>query len=364
MATHFDKNKLAKGQRFNQLTIVEDLGLQYLDKWPRRISAVKALCSCGTECVAPRRAVTSGHKKSCGCAVIDQARSMGKGTAKEKGHRAFMALYAAYTRRAAKRGLIFSLNLDQFRELTGAPCVYCQAAPHEAEGYAWNGIDRLNSDFGYSADNCVSCCFVCNRAKMNMSVTDWETYLHRLGPDSAYRPVGWVSIERIVDAFGKIITVERAIRYGWIKINPSKNVYAYDSNDQNRLELGPNLFVDQGRQALCYLFAFRSPIQNFVCSQFGVGTGTSPAKTTDVSLQAPVALASSSYTGPIDSADFLSAFVTRIAFTLGLNDASGSLITEMGLFSGNNTLLARRVRSVGINKSSDFSPTISWRLRF
>lgn len=163
------------------------------------------------------------------------------------------------------------------------------------------------------------------------------------------RPQGIVTVSRIVDSFGKVIPLERAIRYGWI---------------QAGAESAPNLFVDQGRQLLAYAFAFRAPISDFVCQQFGVGTGTTPAKVSDVALEAPVALASASYTGPIDSIDFLSAFVVRVAFTLGLADANGSLVTEMGLFSGNSTLIARRVRTVGINKTSDFAPTLTWRLRF
>ncbi len=164
------------------------------------------------------------------------------------------------------------------------------------------------------------------------------------------RPQGIVTIARIVDSFGKEIRLERAIRYGWIEAGA---------------ESAPNLFVDQGRQLLAYAFAFRSPISNYTCQQFGVGTGSTPAKISDVALEAPVLLASAAaYTAPIDSIDFLSAFVVRVAFTIGLGDANGSNITEMGLFSGGGVLIARRVRTVAINKSSDFAPTLTWRLRF
>lgn len=164
------------------------------------------------------------------------------------------------------------------------------------------------------------------------------------------RPLGLVTIDRIVDSFGKVIPLERAIKYGWI---------------QPGAESAPNLFVDQGRQLLAYAFAFRAPISNYTCQNFGVGTGTTPAKVSDVALQAPVLLNSvSAYTAPIDSIDFMSAFVVRVAFTIGLGDANGSNITEMGLFSGGNVLIARRVRTVAINKQSDFAPTLTWRLRF
>ena len=166
---------------------------------------------------------------------------------------------------------------------------------------------------------------------------------------SLRRPKGTVEISRIVDSFGKEIPLEKAIKYGWV---------------QPGAESAPNLFVDGGRQLMVYAFAFRAPIENFTCQRFGVGTGVRPASVNDVALQAPVTLASGLTTGALDSIDFLSAFVMRVAFTLGLNDANGSLITEMGLFSGNNTLIARRVRTVGINKTSDFSPTLTWRMRF
>jgi hypothetical protein len=77
---------------------------------------------------------------------------------------------------------------------------------------------------------------------------------------------------------------------------------------------------------------------------------------TDVALEAPVPLASQggATTAPVTSIDFLTSFVVRVGFTIAVGDANGYLLTEFGLFSGNGTLLARFVRSVGINKTSDF----------
>lgn len=130
--------------------------------------------------------------------------------------------------------------------------------------------------------------------------------------------------------------------------------------------LGKNLFVDQGRQLLAYAFGFRAPIENYTCQQFAVGTGLTPAQMTDVALEAPVPLTSQSgaITAPVTSIDFLTSFVVRVGFTIAVGDANGNLLTEFGLYSGNGTLLARMVRSVGINKTSDFSPTLTWRIRF
>ena len=173
------------------------------------------------------------------------------------------------------------------------------------------------------------------------------------------RPVGSVAISRIVDSFGKEIPLEKAIKYGWIA--PGLRI------DRKTGEEVPskNLFVDQGRQLLAYAFGFRSPVEEYVCRKFAVGTGSTAAAVSDVALEAPITLASTGgITANIDSVDFLSAFVIRVSFTLALGDANGFTITEMGLYSGNNTLLARKIRNVPVNKTSDFSPTLTWRIRF
>jgi hypothetical protein len=224
-----------------------------------------------------------------------------------------------------------------------------------------NGIDRYDSSMGYCSANSVSCCSICNRAKSNLLPSEFEGWIERVqGGSVQYRPNGYVAIDKITDVFGNEVSWERAVKYGWLQTSYATSK---QSDGVYKQEFA-NLFVDQGRQLLAYCFAFRAPIENYTCSKFGVGTGTTAAAVTDVGLEAPVALSSGNFTGPLDSVDFLTAFVVRASFTLGLSDANGSLITEMGLFSGNDSLMARRVRTVGINKTSDFAPTLTWRLRF
>jgi len=173
--------------------------------------------------------------------------------------------------------------------------------------------------------------------------------------DTVCRATGRVSVSRIVDGFGKEIPLEQAVKYGWLADGPV---------DEHGLDLGENLFVDQGRQIIAYAFGFRNPIQNYTCQRFGVGTGVTAARVTDVALEAPITLSNGSLTKPIDTIDFLTPFVVRVAFTLGLADANGYIISEMGLFAGNDALIARKIRAVSVNKTSDFSPTLTWRLRF
>ena len=176
------------------------------------------------------------------------------------------------------------------------------------------------------------------------------------------RPKGLVTISKVTLANGKELSTQQAIDYGWI-CQPEGRQPAGWGLDRQEVPLGTNLFVDNGRQLVAYAFGFRAPIQNFVCQNFGVGTGFTTARVTDVSLEAPITL-TTGLTKPIDAVDFLSAFVVRVAFTLGLGDANGYVISEMGLFSGNNSLMARKIRAVSINKNSEFAPTLTWRLRF
>lgn len=48
----------------------------------------------------------------------------------------------------------------------------CAFSAEEEEKYTvqMNGVDRLDSNKGYTPDNCVPCCMFCNRMKMHYSV--------------------------------------------------------------------------------------------------------------------------------------------------------------------------------------------------
>jgi hypothetical protein len=176
------------------------------------------------------------------------------------------------------------------------------------------------------------------------------------------RPKGILTISGIKLADGKSLSTQQAVDYGWIA--PVSGQFTGWGLERHEVPLGENLFVDQGRQIVAYAFGFRSPISNYTVQRFGVGTGLTPAKVTDVALQTPVVLNNGSTTKEIDAVDFLSPFVVRVAFTLANDDANGYILSEMGLFSGGEALIARKVRAVSINKTSDFSPTLTWRIRF
>lgn len=133
--------------------------------------------------------------------------------------------------------------------------------------------------------------------------------------------------------------------------------------EKHEIPIGRNLFLDQGLQAITYAFGNRSPINNYVCKKVGFGTGTSVAKVTDVALESPIEISSGVFTKDIDGVDWPAPFIIRVTFTIGAGECNGYFLTEFGLFTGSDILVARKIESVGINKSADIAPVLSWRLR-
>jgi hypothetical protein len=69
--------------------------------------------------------------------------------------------YNHYIKGAIKRNLAFELTFEQFSDLILKECYYCN---HKINTEV-NGIDRVNNSLGYTLENCVPCCEVCNRMK-------------------------------------------------------------------------------------------------------------------------------------------------------------------------------------------------------
>lgn len=105
--------------------------------------------------------------KSCGCI--------------RKGNNAVKKLLRSYKKNAFRRNLDWNLSLDNFLLLTSNNCFYCGIKPSKIskskyEEYFYNGIDRKNNSLGYTLENSLSCCTLCNKAKRDLDYkvfTDW-----------------------------------------------------------------------------------------------------------------------------------------------------------------------------------------------
>lgn len=71
--------------------------------------------------------------------------------------------YNLYKKGAKARGLEFKIDKENFYTLTQQPCVYC------GELNEYNGLDRIDSSIGYTIENVVPCCSICNKMKLDHS---------------------------------------------------------------------------------------------------------------------------------------------------------------------------------------------------
>lgn len=105
-----------------------------------------------------------------------------------KGQTGFNRLYYQYNKGANLRCIEFDINQDVFRRITSSPCFYCGVAPNKIKtsdggnkstwgNYVYNGIDRKNNKIGYTDENCIPCCTICNRAKNSMSFEAFKDYI-------------------------------------------------------------------------------------------------------------------------------------------------------------------------------------------
>lgn len=97
-------------------------------------------------------------------------------------------LLRSYKYHAKNRNLTWNLTKEQFKLITGNKCYYCNKSPENKSyssnkkqiPYIYNGIDRLNNKADYTIDNCVSCCGLCNQAKMDLSLEEFKIWIKRL----------------------------------------------------------------------------------------------------------------------------------------------------------------------------------------
>ena len=69
--------------------------------------------------------------------------------------------FAKYKAGAKTRNISFNLTIDEFLVYWGADCSYC------GDQIATVGIDRVDSSLGYTVDNVVPCCRMCNIIKLD-----------------------------------------------------------------------------------------------------------------------------------------------------------------------------------------------------
>lgn len=157
--------------------------LTYLGPAPKRpggATRIKVRCICGTEFVCQQSNVRTGNTTQCKtCSVAARGNKQVRVWTHER------QIYVRYRSAAKKRQLEFTLTQPELASMLSAPCHWC-GVPSSANltvngrPFAYNGVDRLNNERGYHADNCVPCCLQCNRAKGALALHKWLDWLDRL----------------------------------------------------------------------------------------------------------------------------------------------------------------------------------------
>lgn len=137
-------------------------------------------CECGNRKNIRSNHLTSGLTSSCGC--LKNAPKW-----KDRSEAVYMFRLSGYKSCAKRRKLAFTITNEQALEILAGACFYCGSQETTTLRYAGkkyeiliNGIDRVDNSKGYVDGNVISCCKICNRAKYDLSVSDFTKWLVRI----------------------------------------------------------------------------------------------------------------------------------------------------------------------------------------
>jgi len=159
----------------------------------RKKRKVLVKCKCGKKWGVQLGNILNGNTICCGKNPCRTYKSLSE--EKRDPEVGYKALLYTYKKHAKERNLSFDLNYDLFKSLLNKNCHYCGVIPKQIYKLCkkgtdivrsgipivYNGIDRIDSKKNYTEDNVVSCCKVCNRAKMDMTYSDfleWSSNLY------------------------------------------------------------------------------------------------------------------------------------------------------------------------------------------
>lgn len=174
------------GVKFDRLTVVSR-NLEYQAIKKSNSAYWNCICECGGTKIVSGSSLRSKYTpiRSCGCLRREMAIVRNKNKALPSGEAGFNEILTHYKYNAKKKGRTFELSKEDFRCLTEGNCYYCNSPPsnilkNSTGNFTYNGIDRLNNDLGYELSNCVSCCYICNKAKMEMHTEDFKTLIKNI----------------------------------------------------------------------------------------------------------------------------------------------------------------------------------------
>lgn len=103
-----------------------------------------------------------------------------------RSNRSIAGRYNRAKTRAIRHERTWEVSKEQFEVFLSLPCFYCNGSLNDTGC----GVDRKNSDLGYTVENLVPCCGICNKIKSNLltceemmvamkAVLEWRTSQRR-----------------------------------------------------------------------------------------------------------------------------------------------------------------------------------------
>ncbi len=146
------------------------------------------LCICGKITTVRGVTLRNGNTKSCGsnlCRDYSHVKKLPVGDA------ALNRLIKTIKDNAKTRGINYNLTREDVFKITKQRCKYCNIEPSQSVinsnkksnlngDYIYNGIDRLNNNLGYTVENLVPCCGVCNKMKLDYTADFFIKHIKKI----------------------------------------------------------------------------------------------------------------------------------------------------------------------------------------
>jgi len=153
-----------RGHRYGRLMVMKSLGKDKYNhyRW-------ECLCDCGKKINLDTSTLRTGHTKSCGCLRKEYWRD-------RKRKLPYFHLYTHVLQQCKRKKIFCNITFDNFLVFTNiTKCHYCNHEITWSEYSSDNNIkfssgyqlDRKNNSNGYTTENCVACCSLCNSTKSN-----------------------------------------------------------------------------------------------------------------------------------------------------------------------------------------------------
>jgi len=172
------------GNRYGKLLVLH----QSKKRGPKGQIFWTCKCDCGGTTDIVGFALRRNTRVSCGKCVRD-----GKNKNPDRVNAIYNNLYRFLKNRDKNYGGLCDLSFEEYVTLSSKPCFYCglessnktcdtkhNRLKHSDAVVLHNGLDRVDSSFGYTRENVVTCCKECNRAKNTMSHNEYRDFIKRV----------------------------------------------------------------------------------------------------------------------------------------------------------------------------------------